>query len=515
MVIKKDFKAEKIAYRERKNEMLETAKKELKKSFSWSFFGKAFVVTLGTGVFLFFVIQAGGFLQTRLEDLIRNRFSTQLKEQEKTNTATQGTPKTYQYMQESAPGTSPATTPREPDFNVVTPVSPMQKKEELVSTSFSDLFSGVGRINQDDTTMYHDRIATAYTFAPKFKWERRFSSLFDETQLVALDAAGRDVRCIRGKCLFQKNISLSFNGQEIMLPVEVRDKKIETVSIGTLSSRWVVGVVVAAGGEYEGWVFSFDGERYEKVFGEANTPFVSKYKGTLGFGGIDDDWIAIYGGYEGIAFRIRSGAPFENISNFFGYRMMGEGFHPVILRAENGRVVRWYVFSITDEKPRLLKLSQNPQTGKIEGILDYAPGIFISTFKKASFNILSSSEDGVVLGGLMTTQGNAQEIWELTDGGYAYPQAAEVVSVNLNNYPAEVRHATVVESELYADGNAVEYYLSNNGDDWVRAELGREVTFPNPSGTRLLWRARFIPNAETSNPPFFDRIRVDYKVKFL
>ncbi len=515
VVIKKDFKAEKIAYRERKNEMLETAKKELKKSFSWDFFGKMFVVTLGTGVFLFFVIQAGGFLQTRLEDLIRNRFSTELKKQEKTNTATQGTPKTYQYIQESTPGTAPAVTPQEPDFNVVTPVSPMQKKEELVSTSFSDLFSGVGRINQDDTTMYHDRIATAYTFAPKFKWERRFSSSFDETQLVALDAAGRDVRCIRGKCLLQKNISLSFNGQEIMLPVEVRDKKIETVSIGMLSSRWVVGVVVAAGGEYEGWVFSFDGERYEKVFGEANTPFVSKYTGILGFGGTDDDWIALYGGYEGIAYRIRSGAPFENISNFFGYRMMGEGFHPVILRAGNGVAAQWYISSLTEGKPRLLKLSQNPATGKIEGILDFAPGIFISTFKKASFNIISASEDVVILGGLMTTQGGTEEIWEFTDGGFIYPEAAEVVSVNLNNYPAEVRNATVVESELYADGNTVEYYLSNNGKDWVRAELGKEMVFPDTSGTRLLWRARFIPNSSTVNPPFFDRIRVDYKVKFL
>jgi hypothetical protein len=515
MVIKKDFKAEKIAYRERKNQVLETAKKELKESFSWSFFVKAFVVTLGTGVFLFFVIQAGDFLQTRLQDFIRNRFSTQLKEEEKTNTETQGTPKTYQYMPESTPGTSPAVTPKEPDFNVVTPVLPMQKKEELVSTSFSDLFSGVGRINQDDTTMYHDRIATAYTFAPKFKWERRFSSSFDEKQLIALDATGTDTRCIHGKCLSQNKKTLSFDGQEIILPVEVRDKKIETVSIGALSSRWVIGVVVAAGGEYEGWVFSFDGERYEKVFGEANTPFVSKYKGTVGFGGADSDWIALYGGYEGIAYRIRSGAPFENISNFFGYRIMGEGFHPVLLRAENGGVVRWYIFSLTEGKPRLMKLSENPATRKIEGILDFAPGIFISTFKGASFNIINSSDDAVVLGGLMTTQGGTQEIWEFTDSGFVYPEAAEVVSVNLNNYPAEVRNATVMESELYADGNTVEYYLSNNGKDWVHAELGREITFPDPSGTRLLWRARFIPNSGTTNPPFFDRIRVDYKVKFL
>jgi len=295
----------------------------------------------------------------------------------------------------------------------------------------------------------------------------------------------------------------------------VRDKDIEMVSIGTLSSRWVIGVVVAAHGEYEGWVFSFDGERYAKVFGEANTPFVSKYKGTMGFGGTDDDWIALYGGYEGIAYRIRSGAPFENISNFFGYRMMGEGFRPVVLRAESGDAVRWYIFSITEDKPRLIKLSQNERTQKIEGILDFAPGIFINTFKKASFNIISSSEESVVLGGLMTTQGGTQEIWELTDGGYIYPEAAEVVSVNLNNYPAEVRHATIVESDLYVDGNAVEYYLSNNGDDWVRAELGKEITFPNPSGTRLLWRTRFVPNSQTTNPPFFDRIRVDYKVKFL
>lgn len=518
MVIKKDFKAEKVPYRERKNQVIESAKRELKKSFSWDFFGKVFVAMLGTGVFLFFAIQAGGFLQTKIQDLIRSRFSTQLKEQEETYTQTpvvQRPPRqTYPQNIPSAPPSSDMT-PITPDFNVVTPSAPIPKKEELVSTSFSDLFSGVGRINQDATTMYHDRIATAYTFPPKFKWERRFSSSFDETQIVGRSAAGIDTRCIRGRCLSQNGAALSLDGTRIELPEEVRSKKVEMVSIGALSSRWVVGVVVAAHGEYEGWVFSFDGSQFSKVFGEANTPFVSKYKGPIGFGGIDDDWIAIYGGYEGIAFRIRSGAPFENISNFFGYRMMGEGFHPVILRAESGRAVRWYVFSITDEKPRLLKLSQNPQTGKIEGILDYAPGIFISTFKKASFNILSSSEDGVVLGGLMTTQGNAQEIWELTDGGYAYPQAAEVVSVNLNNYPAEVRHATVVESEVYADGNAVEYYLSNNGDDWVRAELGKEVTFPNPSGTRLLWRARFIPNAETSNPPFFDRIRVDYKVKFL
>lgn len=510
MVIKKNFKAEVVERKKQENTKERKPFDPKKSAKRIAIFATVLVAAAGFFGFVFF---AGNILQNWTEGFIKNKFISGLQEQQKIQE--KPVVQTPTKPQEAIIGkTKEVISPPEketpsPFSNVASPG--VSSYDVFVPASFSDLFSGVGWLNQESTTMFHERVATAFTFSPKFKWERRYSSSFNEGQLITKKDDGSDERCIRGRCLLQRGRTLTLDGSNVSLPSEVVGKNIVHVSIGSLDTRWVVGVVVKTDKAYEGWVYSFDGDSFSKVFGEANTPFMSEYEGVFGFGGSDGDWIALYGGYQGIAYRIQSGRPFTNISNLFGYRMMGGGFHPAILRTESG----WYIFSLTKEKPRLIKLFGDSRSGNISGIIDFAPSILIEGFQRASFKVLSDTKSSVVLGSLLETRGGSKEVWELTDDGFNMSVAREIISVNINNYPAEIRAATIMEAELYKGDATEEFFLSNDGATWIPVRIGEEISFPDKKGTRLFWGARFTPEKDATSSSYFDKIRIDYKVKFL
>jgi hypothetical protein len=110
---------------------------------------------------------------------------------------------------------------------------------------------------------------------------------------------------------------------------------------------------------------------------------------------------------------------------------------------------------------------------------------------------------------------NEAEIWKFIDKGFDKTKDLAVASVNINNYPAEVRSATIFEADLVAGGAETEFYLANDDGKWIKAELGKELVFPDSHGRQLRWRAVFKPDSDPNTSIFFDRIFIGYKVKFL
>ncbi|MBI2279042.1 MAG: hypothetical protein HYU81_03205 [Candidatus Brennerbacteria bacterium] len=389
--------------------------------------------------------------------------------------------------------------------------APPTAPEALTVSSFSDLFSSFAWLDEGKTTLAHDEAVTAFTFPPRFALE---NAVPPAAELRERGADGSDAVCLWNDCLVERGNTLSFTPfsarsayaeerYRAPLPAAVAGEKISSVSIGGLETVWLVGVVIEKNGAYEGRVFTFDGAKFEDALDPMSAPFQSPYRGTLGFGGTDNDWIAIYGSYEGTAYHIR-GSGAENVSRFFGIRAMEGGFQPVVLRAKSG----WYVWSLTDGKPKLIKLFENG-TGNVSGALDLTRAAFPVGARRGSLG----QEGGGRLVLKIATAGGETEWKEFRDLGFSKDAPREIVSKNLNTYDAEVRRATIAEFEAAREGGVVELYLSNDGAAWVRAEVGREVEFRDPAGVKLFWKARIDPAGPDGYSPFLDRINIQMKVK--
>jgi len=494
-----------------------------------------FLKQFGVGIFGFFlgivllvlVTGGGGLLRMWIESFIQSRFITQLQSLRKT-------PETV--PQQQIPQTTPPQVkiPEEapsffekitkPFFEALRGPEQQQLPGNLISSSFTDLFSGVGWLDVSETNMYHDKIITAFTLKPNFTWQQLHGMSISRGKFLKKDDNKIDMRCIGVSCLEQRGLALFFNGGEISLPREMRSKNVKNVSVGTLGDKWLVGIVVREKEKYEGWVFFYDpstalgtGESpYTRVFGEANAPFFSEYEGTIGFGGTKESWIALYGAYEGQAYHIREGKPFQNISKFFGIRAMGGGFHPAILRAGDGVDARWYIYSLTKGKPILLKLFQDGTLGDIRGAIDFTQSVLANRFFQVSFAVTDQRGEATVLEADAVTNSGDEGLWQFVDEGFKVPSSARVTSINLNNYPAEVWSATIIDADVFEGKSNVEFALSNDGISWIPARVGEQVMFPDVNNIRLFWRATFTPeDGARFSSPFFDRIRVDYKVKFL
>lgn len=548
MPVRKDYKAS-VVHRAKapKPPKLPRTPEERKRFFAHM--ARGFLVAFAAFALVLFVFWGSGVLRQWVESMLRGQFIAGLQNQEQTTPAqeTPFVPGSVVPAVPSVPQETQQPTEQQSFFHILQGGKPTDTGA-LVPSSFSDLFSGVAWLDQVKTTLYNDRAMTSLIFPPDVTWEK--ASFPDDGNFISPAADGSETRCVGSTsspqvgsvCLKKQGNALTLNGQAIALPSEMRAKTIVNISIGALSSRFVVGIVTKNGG-YEGWVYSFDPTTsvFQKVFGEANTPFLSQYEGKFGFGGTDDDWLAIYGGYEGIAYRIRAGKPFTNISRFFGIRVMENGFEPSVIRSvtvncklstqggsayggKNDNCVSWYVWSLTPNNPHLIKLYENPDDGTIAGAFDFTPRLFGSaSARQASFRLGPSTSSGqagtegntLVLEAKVES-GGGTEMYVFRDNGFKSSNDMSVESVNINNYPAEVVSATIVDDDLFLGNASVRFYLSNNGSDWVESQVGQETNFPDSHGHQLLWRAVFAPGGNSaSTPPYFDRVRIDYKVKFL
>lgn len=257
------------------------------------------------------------------------------------------------------------------------------------------------------------------------------------------------------------------------------------------------------------------GEIYEgRVNGELLVS--SPYEGTFGFGGSGDNSLVVYGAYEGAGFQFLNGVR-RDISQLFGIRMMGGGFAPVVVR--DARAEAWYVFprlptgqAGAGEPVRFLKLFEN-ENGEIIGATDLTNKVSERVGLNARLADIKAGTDGSVW---MEFDANGVREWfRFVDRGFAWA-GGTVVSGDLNDgRSAEVRRARISRVNLADGGAEVEFYLANSEGKWWPVEAGEWLTFPEPEGKNLFWRAEFS-GASGLRPtsPFFDYIQLEYFIRF-
>ncbi|HMB17361.1 MAG TPA: hypothetical protein VKO61_00405 [Candidatus Paceibacterota bacterium] len=407
------------------------------------------------------------------------------------------------------------------------------RERDWIGSSFTDLFSGRGWLDMSKTNMNRDSVTTAFTFPPQFSWRKAGALGVSSSQKFKSGTAQGEgfISCIDNRCLVKDGFSLyvvpkSDRGgykdpaYKVSLPDDIREGNLVSLSVGALETEWLVGAVEQREGEYYGNVYRVyptvgtagSEARFSNIY-QGHNLFVSKYKGTIGFGGVDDNFLVVYGGYEGQAYEVTDGS-FRSISQFFGIRVMEKrGFYPQVIRkrGNGGSGFVWYVWSRTEGVPKLLKLFENG-TGHIVGSIDLSKSLFGSDAKKVTFY---SVDGGMVLNSEVLTYGGDREFWIFEDQGFKKSGEGVIHSSNINTYPAKVKKAMISRVDAGNGGGEVSYYLSNDLEKWREVGVDDWAVFSDRDQRRLFWKIEVSPSDNQWVSPFIDTLQVGYYVEFL
>jgi hypothetical protein len=405
--------------------------------------------------------------------------------------------------------------------------SSIPPREELIFASWSDLFSSTAALDAKGTTMYRDDAATAFLFPPDVEWKE----------------ANDQSAIINNQLLVAKGTILTLNGAVVNLPDAPGE--VSSVSAEVVGGRWVVGIVRKQAGKYDGYAYWYDGKAFSPIFPEGKA-FTSDYPGVWGFGGVESDFLAVYGAYEGKGYRFRNskatGLPnIVDVSWLFGVRMMKGGIEPGIVRVSSnqsslpaetlakGGIINnhptWYLFNkARTSRPVFVKLFQNG-TDEIVGeanLLGTAPQGF-------TYFALDAAGGGPAAGQYvrphidlfpLALRGYAEShgitsAWTVTDRGFTIPPApVTITSANLNNYAnAEVPHILKLAFREFSAGGASVALAASNGGEWEPVQSGADHWFKNPHGTDLRWKMTVTPGTNPDFTPFIGILDLDYEVK--
>ncbi len=388
-------------------------------------------------------------------------------------------------------------------------LEPAPEEYKTLTSTFDDNFSGVGWLNKEQTTMRQDFSATAFIFPPRIDWRK-----VDGAAGIEAEKNGNIAGCLTdNRCLAKKDLRIFLNEprggstREIELPAELRREKLISLSIGALENKWVLGGVFEKDNGYGARVFYFNGTNFAKIDVSISSP----YKGWLGFGGSDNDWLLIYSGYEGLGYRARTSSEgktnITDISRFLGIRLMDGGFEPAIIRAD----VYWYIFSLTNGFPKLIKLFEN-NSGEIQGVVDLLQFLALPA-DAGTISFTPDKSDFRRLSGKIKYRDVREEFWSLSDLGFDKSKALKIVSTDLDNYSLAVTKAKISSLDLSLGGNQADFFLSNNGREWYKTSFDKEVVFPDSNGRELYWKAEFYPSSDPETSVFLDRISLYFYIK--
>lgn len=368
------------------------------------------------------------------------------------------------------------------------------ENENLLASSFTDIFSGTGWINEGETTLYRDNVTQAFSWKPVVFWARGSGVLPIRTSSEL---------CVKSRCGRIQGENFVFDGTSLALPKELEhdNRQLALVSLG---EGLVLTGAIPEGGNTAVFAFTFDGNTFSPLCSVSKI-FTSPYKGTLAVGGGDGRALILFGAYEGKAVETH-GDSCTDVSRFFGIRAMEGGFHPEIIRTEGN----WFIFS-ADDAPVLLKGIGDIKTGGLVGTLDI--GTFLKRDGISGFRFGTPLKKDAPLQGTLLFTGGILEAGTVRDLGFEPQAEARVTSKNLNTYPNSLtRRASIVSAEIFSGSTAPEFFLSNNGKDWLPVRVGEEIAFPDKNGRGLYWKVLF-PKTSEGGSPYFKRIRVDFKVK--
>ncbi len=392
--------------------------------------------------------------------------------------------------------------------------------EQLLSgtlSSFGDSFSGMSYINQSETDMFWDESVTAFIFPPLYEIHEQGACSAPDCGL-SRSASDPVSICLSAGCLRKTDgLKLFFNDRELQLPPALRDEELSSITLFALRNSWLIGLVSGPEAEERGWVYRFDGLSFSPLVTDETslqiTPRFQRGGGRIAFGGDDDDFLVLYAGYDGRAFRFR-GSNQEDISKFFGLRVTDGGFWPQIFKIGQNKDSIFYICSLTENKPKVIKIWSKDDLNS-GGALDFSSLFFRGKLDPDSILCGLSDAASKRLAIAVKSQGS-YSLWLARDLGFDNSRSRQVISTNLNrrtqqSVTAAVIAETGVESLGSALGGSVSFSMANRAGNFESAPPFLWHGFET-AGNELYWRFEAEPDTDNQYySPWFDNVnRLDY-----
>lgn len=411
--------------------------------------------------------------------------------------------------------------PKEEKEAVVDEQIPDVSRGEQVSAGslhiFGDNFFNLSNIDESQTDLFWDNKVTAFTFPPLYEAQKKKDCAAADCGL-SRDEVDPSSLCLKAGCLRKQGTKLFFNDKALQLPPPLRSQDLSSVTIFSIGNAWLIGAVSGEAATEHGWVYRFDGLSYSPLLTDTTAyqinPDFGRGNGRIAFGGSADDFLVLYSGYDGKAFRFR-GQKIEDLSKFFGLRVTEGGFRAQIFKTGSGPERIFYICSLTENKAKIIKLwsGDDAQTA---GALDFSSLPQANIFRPESILCALSDEDNKKMSVAVRKDG-VYSLWVLQDQGFDNSRARQVTSVNLNQAAGKIVERAVaanLELETKKDSAAAsKLYLANNKDKFEETAPYVWHDFTS-SGTELYWRIISYPASDHYYSPWFNHLsRLDYLLK--
>lgn len=385
---------------------------------------------------------------------------------------------------------------------------------------YGDHFVNDLGIDKSKSNFYFDKITTAYIYEPNYKWQDMgacndmYCGAPPSAWSYAGVGEGEEIKyCLADNCLSLKSNTLTYNNKDLDLPAKLKDKQIKNISLYPLSSTWLIGFVFVDGEQEKGRAYSFDGRKYSDLDEGDKFPFVSlnDFPGArIGFGGDSDNYLVLYGGYKFLGYQVNKGSKYD-ISRFLGLRVSNGGFYPQAIRIEREADTLWYVYSLEEDRPRLVKLWQNGSKS-IKGSL--ALGVTLLEERENASSVLVRKGEGEDDLELVLKKNNSYYKKSFIDNGFIQKDKYTLSSTNLLKAKG-VFHEATFYSILACGSDAcdnniaisdLKFSLLGDGDNYLPLELNKTMSFPNYSNT-LYWKIESVKKSNSKDySPWIDGI---------
>lgn len=348
-------------------------------------------------------------------------------------------------------------------------------KTEEAKASYSNVFSepffNRYYIDFDNTNLVLDENVTAMTFKPLYE-------LKDEE------------KCLTDSCGLEKETE-NISGK-IKTPAELRGKEIKNTSYNKLEKNWVVGYVVAEGGQEVAYVYLYSNGNLKPLITDKTENRIStsygRGGGTISAGGSDKQFIVFYSGYEGLIYLYNNGV-WQNLSSYFSLRVTKNIFKAKVIKGGEGNLATWYICADDGENSKLIKLWQN-KTDYIQGVIDLSS---ILENRAAKCFYKNDRELSIV------SDNNLQTF---TDQGFDNNQNYYYQSKNINNYAGKkVVKVYFFKTTVSALENSYNFLVSTDKENWKKV-FDEEVVVDNHNLDSVYLKAEFMSGDKEYSPWF-------------
>jgi len=364
---------------------------------------------------------------------------------------------------------------------------------QIYSNVTAEPFFETHLIDTAKTTMRLDKNVNALTFEPVY------------SLTVAKDCSDEYCGALKksDSPLTEAGGQIYYKGNQLSLPQELAGKKILNFTFSQLSSKWVVGVIFNDGGQEVGYAYLFDGQKLSPLINDQTGPKIrTQYGhdgGGISAGGSDNQFIVLYVGYEGIGYLYNNGS-WQDISTYFGLRVIAGGFTPQIILSGSGKNATWYVCSNEANKARLVKLWQN-STDNIQGAVDLSS---ILTDGQLGCRLKSNKELNIY---------SQKKAYVFKDKGFDTSKSYLYESLNLSDYVGKAIQTVRLSSYIInARPNSYTLSISADGTNW-QTDKGCDVDLSAANSETFYVKGDFKPG-EASYSPWFGGIKlISYTAK--